>query len=220
MKPFRVLLVDDHEVVRLGLRTLVESNPDMTVVAEAGTAQEALLLVEQKHPDVVVLDLRLPDRSGLEVCREVRKRFPKTQVVILTSYISEELVSDAIKSGAAGYVLKAVGNEELLRAIRAATRGEIALDSSASRYMVSRLRNLESKVDNLALKDLSSREIDILKLVGQGNSNREIGGKLNLSHITVRNYVSNILGKLGFSNRVQLAIFVAEHRLAEDIQNR
>jgi DNA-binding NarL/FixJ family response regulator len=220
MKRLRILLVDDHEVVLLGLRTLVDSNPDMIVVAEAGTAQEALLLVEQKQPDVVVLDLRLPDRSGLEVCREIRKRFPKTQVVILTSYISEEFVSEALKSGAAGYVLKEVGNEELLRAIRAAMRGEIVLDSSASSYMVTRLRNLESKVDNLVLKDLSSREIDILKLVGQGNSNREIGTKLNLSPITVRNYVSNILGKLGCSNRVQLAIFAAEHRLLEEFQNR
>jgi DNA-binding NarL/FixJ family response regulator len=220
MKRFRILLVDDHEVVRLGLRALIESNSDMTVVAEAGTAQETIRLVEQKHPDVVVLDLRLPDRSGFEVCREVRKRFPKTQVVILTSYVSEELVSDALNSGAAGYVLKEVGNEELLRAIRAATRGEIALDSSASTHMVSRLRSLESEVDNLILKDLSSREKEILKFVGQGNSNREIGRKLNLSHITVRNYVSNILGKLGFSNRVQLAIFAAEHRLTEEFPNR
>ncbi len=216
MNRIRVLVVDDHEVVRLGVKALIDCNPDMTVVAEAGTAQEAMLMTKQHEPDVVLLDIRLPDGNGLEVCRDIRRSLPDTHVVVLTSYLSDDLIGRALQAGASGYVLKELGNEELLRAIRSAVRGEVALDPRSSSHLVRRLRELESHQTAPAFKDLSPREIDVLKVLAEGKSNREIGSALDLREATVRNYVSSILEKLALRNRVELALFATEHRITGD----
>jgi len=211
----RLLLVDDHEVVRLGLRTLLEAEPDMEVVAEAGTAEEALDKVERYHPDVVVMDVRLPGKSGLEACRLIRQRHPTTQVVILTSYLSEEFVSHALRAGAAGYVLKEVGGSELVHAIRQAREGRVAFDPHTASQMVARLRRLEAHIEESAFKGLSRREMEVLALVSKGRSNREIAHRLSLSEGTVRNYVSAIMEKLGMRNRIELATYAVQHHISE-----
>jgi two-component system, NarL family, response regulator DevR len=210
----RLLIVDDHEVVRLGLRTLLNEYEDMQVVAEAGSASDGMAAVEQYQPHVAIVDIHLPDRSGLEVCREINLRFPGTRVIILTSSANEAFIMEALQSGAAGYVLKDVGNLELIRAIRAAMNGQTALDPQTTAHMVTRLRNLETKTNADAFRDLSPRELDVLTLVAEGKSNKEIGSCLQLRDITVRNYVSNILEKLNLTNRVELARYALVHNLA------
>ena len=218
MAAIRLLIVDDHAVVRLGLRTLLAEEADLEVVAEAGSAEDALLQVEQKKPDIAVVDIQLPGRSGIEICREIRQRFPMTRVVILTSHAGEAFVEQAMRAGASGYVLKQVGNEELIRAIRAAYRGEVALDSQTSSKVVSRFLDLEKKADQSAFRELSLREKEVLSLVAEGESNREIGVKLNLTEITVRNYVSNILNKLQLRNRIELAKYAFEYHLKDHME--
>ncbi len=218
MAAIRLLIVDDHAVVRLGLRTLLAEEVDLEVVAEAGSAEDALLQVEQKNPDIAVVDIQLPGRSGIEICREIRQRFPMTRVVILTSHAGEAFVEQAMRAGASGYVLKQVGNEELIRAIRAAYRGEIALDSQTSSKVVNRFLDLEKKADQSAFRELSLREKEVLSLVAEGESNREIGLKLNLTEITVRNYVSNILNKLQLRNRIELAKYAFENHLQDHME--
>lgn len=215
MSPTRVVLVDDHEVVRLGLMTLLNDQEDLQVVAEAGSAQEALRIVGEHRPHVVLMDIRLPGRGGIEATREITQRYPDVQVVMLTSYVDDELVVQAIRAGAAGYVLKQVGNEELLRAVRAAARGESPLDPTTTSRLLKRVRDLERAADKSAFKDLSPRELDVLVEVSQGKRNAEIGEELNLSEKTVRNYVSNILQKLHLSNRVELATYAVEHNLLD-----
>ena len=168
MSQISVLIIDDHEVVRLGLRSLIDSHSDMRVVAEGGTAKEAITLAEHHNPDVVVLDIRLPDRSGLDVCSEIRQKLPNIRVIILTSYIQEELVSEAMRSGANGYVLKDVGNESLIRAIRAAMQGEIALDSQSASRLAERFRVIDSQLEGFAFQGLSPREMDVLRIVAEG----------------------------------------------------
>jgi two-component system, NarL family, response regulator DevR len=215
----RLLIVDDHEVVRLGLRTLLTEEADLEVVAEAGTAEQALMQVANHHPDVVILDIQLPGRSGLEACQEIRKKFPETQVVILTSHGGENFAEQALRAGAAGYVLKQVGNEELVRAIRAAKRGEMALDPRTAAQVVGRLKNLQSQSDANAFRALSPRELDVLVPLARGKTNGQIGQLLNLSEKTVGNYVSNMFEKLGFTNRIELAAYAFEHHLFERLQD-
>jgi two-component system, NarL family, response regulator DevR len=214
MTQTRLLIIDDHEVVRLGLRTLLSDFEDFQVVAEAGSAKEGLAAVERVRPQVAIVDIHLPDRNGLDVCREIKLRFPETRVIILTSSASEEFMMEALQAGAVGYVLKNVGNQELVRAIRAAMDGQTALDPQTTAKMVSRLRSLDSKVETDAFRDLSPREMDVLTLVAEGKSNKEIGIALQLRDITVRNYVSNILDKLNLANRVELARYALVHNLA------
>lgn len=213
MSTTRVVLVDDHEVVRLGLMTLINDQEDLQVVAEAGDAVEALRVVEDHRPQVVLMDLRLPGKGGIEATREITENFPETRVVVLTSFADDDLVVRAIGAGAAGYILKQVGNDELLRAIRAAARGESVLDPSTTSRLINRVRALEREVDQNAFRELSPREIDVLRELAGGSSNPEIGEALNLSEKTVRNYVSNILQKLQLSNRVELATYAVEHNL-------
>lgn len=219
MNRIRLLIVDDHEVVRLGLRTLFGDEPDLEVVAEAGTAEEALVQVANHHPEVAILDIQMPGRSGLEACQEIRKKFPETQVVILTSHGGEGFAEKALRAGAAGYVLKQVGNEELVRAIRAAKRGEIALDPRTASRVVGRMKDLQSQSEANAFRDLSPRELDVLAPLARGKTNAEIGQLLNLSEKTVGNYVSNILEKLGRNNRIELAAYAFEHHLFEQLQD-
>jgi two-component system response regulator DevR len=215
MNKTRVLLVDDHEVVRLGLMTLINDQPNMQVVGEAGTTAEAVRAVEWLQPDVVLMDIRMPGEGGIEATQQIVARFPKTQVVMLTSFADDELIVRAIRAGAKGYVLKQVGNEELLRAITAVARGEALLDPSTTARLLSRVREAERKADEDAFRDLSDREMDVLAELARGKTNAEIGRVLNLSEKTVRNYVSTILEKLHLTNRVELATYAVEHHLFE-----
>lgn len=211
----RVLLVDDHEIVRLGLMTLINDQPNMEVVGEAGSAAEALRQVERLHPDVVLMDIRLPGEGGIEATRDVVTRFPDSHVVMLTSYADDELVMRAILAGAVGYVLKQVGNEELLRAITAAARGEALIDPATTARLLSRVRASERRAEEDAFRELSDRELDVLVQVARAKTNAEIGEILNLSEKTVRNYVSAMLEKLSLTNRIELATFAVEHHISD-----
>ena len=215
MSKTRVLLVDDHAIVRLGLMTLINDQPNLEVVGEAGTAAEAVNAVERLHPDVVLMDIRMPGEGGLEATRQITTRFPKTKVVMLTSFADDELIVRAIRAGAVGYVLKQVGNEELLRAIAAAARGEALLDPSTTARLLSRVREAERQSEEDAFRDLSDREMDVLAEVARGKTNAEIGRALNLSEKTVRNYLSTVLEKLHLTNRIELATYAVEHHLFE-----
>jgi two-component system, NarL family, response regulator DevR len=214
MKTIQLLIIDDHEVVRLGLRTLLSDYADIQVVAEAGSAREGLAALEQFHPQVAIVDIHLPDRNGLDVCREIVRQFPETRVIILTSSAQEEFLVQALQAGATGYVLKNVGNQELIRAIYAAWNGQTALDPQTTSQMVSRWRNLEAQTQADAFRNLSPREVEVLALVAEGRSNKEIGATLHLRDVTVRNYVSNILDKLDLTNRVELTRYALVHNLS------
>jgi DNA-binding NarL/FixJ family response regulator len=214
MKTLRILLVDDHEVVRLGLAVLLEDNPGVRIVGEAGSGQEALEACERLRPDLVILDIRLPDQLGVKVCRQIVKRWPHIKVIILTSFANDDLIAEAISAGATGYVLKQVGNEELLRAVEAVRHGEALLDPQVTQRVLRRMRQTERLLDASAFRDLSHRELEVLLLVSQGRSNREIAESLSLSEKTVRNHVSNLLNKLDMSNRIELATYAVKHRIA------
>ncbi len=213
MRPLRVLVVDDHEVVRMGLRLLLRGNPNFELVGEASTAEEALRLVDLTRPDLVVLDVRLPDSSGIEACREIRTRHPDTQVLILTAYADDDFVTGAVQAGAAGYVLKRAGSQELLQALEALARGEAILDPAVTRAVLSRLEVEGRTSREAAFRGLSRLELEILGRVAEGKTNREIAAELYLAEKTVRNYVSRILTKLGFDNRVEAAAFAIRHRI-------
>jgi len=213
MHRIRILLVDDHAVVRLGLRALLEGEQDMDVVGEAGNAQEALRLASQLQPDIVLLDIRLPDRSGIDVCRDIRLRHPQTQVLMLTSYVEEELLTEAIAAGASGYVLKQLSTDELLHAIRTVSRGDAVLGPKVTRQLLEQVQRTQREMEGSAFHDLSPRELHVLALVAQGKSNAEIAAELMLSPITVRNHVSTILSKLQLSNRIEAATYAVRHHI-------
>jgi two-component system, NarL family, response regulator DevR len=215
----RVGLVDDHALVRLGLKTLIDDEPDMEVVGEGDSAAAALRVVESTHPQVVLMDIRLPGDSGLEAARQIAARYPETRVVMLTSFADEELVIGAIRAGAVGYILKEVGNEEVLRGIRAAAGGGSVLDPSTTSRLLARVRETEHKADEDAFRDLSDRELEVLYEVSQGKTNAEIATSLNLSEKTSRNYVSSILEKLQLANRIELATYAIKHNLAERMKH-
>ena len=217
MTKIRILLVDDHDIVRLGLMTLLNDQPDMEVVGEASTAAEAVKAVEKFSPDVVLMDIRLPGEGGIEATRQVTDRFPKSKVVMLTSFADDELVMRAINAGAVGYVLKQVGNEELIRAIQAAARGEAVLDPSTTARLLTRVRAAERKAEEDAFRDITDREMDVLLHLAKGKTNAEIGKLLNLSEKTVGNYVGNMFEKLHLNNRIELAAYAYEHHLFERV---
>jgi two-component system, NarL family, response regulator DevR len=219
MKKTRILLVDDHDIVRLGLMTLLNDQPDMEVVGEASTARDGVNAVGQFHPDVVLMDIRLPGEGGIEAAHQISSRFPESRVVMLTSFADDGLVVRAIRAGVVGYVLKQVGNEELLRAIRAAARGEALLDPSTTARLLSRVREVERKAEEDAFRELSDREMDVLVHLARGKTNAEIGALLNLSEKTVGNYVSNMFDKLHLNNRIELAAYAYEHHLFERMGN-
>ena len=219
MIKIRVGLVDDHALLRLGLKTLIDDQDDMEVVGEGDSTAAALQMVERTHPQVVLMDIRLPGDSGLEATRQVTTRFPETKVVMLTSFADEELVISAIRAGAVGYILKEVGNEEVLRGIRAAASGGSALDAATTSRLLARVRATEHKADEEAFRDLSERELEVLYEVSQGKTNAEIAASLNLSEKTARNYVSSILEKLHVSNRIELATYAVKHNLAERMKH-
>jgi DNA-binding NarL/FixJ family response regulator len=213
MKKTRILLVDDHDIVRLGLMTLLNDQPDMEVVGEASAAAEAVKTAERLQPDVVLMDIRLPGEGGIEAARQVIQQVPNSKIVMLTSFADDELVVRAIRAGAVGYVLKQVGNEELLRAIRAAARGEALLDPSTTARLLSRVREAERKADEDAFRDLSGREMDVLIHLAKGKTNAEIARLLNLSEKTVGNYIGNMFEKLQLKNRIELAAYAYKHNL-------
>jgi two-component system, NarL family, response regulator DevR len=213
----RILLVDDHEVVRLGLKSLLERHPQFEIVGEAASAREALEQVEKNHPDVVVMDIRLPGTSGIEACEEITSRFPETRVLMLTSYAEDEMLFSAIRAGASGYILKQIGGEELVRALEAVARGEALLDPAVTQRVFQEVRRAVKEEEASAFVHLSQQEKHVLLLVSEGRTNREIAKELFLGEGTVRNYVSSILSKLGVSNRAEAAAYAVEHNLREYI---
>jgi two-component system response regulator DevR len=202
----RVFLLDDHEVVRAGLKHLLESGGDIEVVGEAGTAAAAISRIPALMPDVAVLDARLPDGSGIDVCRQVRSSRPETKAIILTSYDDDEALFSAIMAGAAGYVLKQVNGQDLVSAVRHVADGGSLLDPSVTAKVMERLR--EGAPDEPdELKSLTPQERRILELVAEGLTNRQIGERLFLAEKTIKNYMSNVLSKLGLESRTQAAVF-------------
>jgi two-component system, NarL family, response regulator DevR len=208
--PVRVFLLDDHEVVRRGLRELLESEGDIEVVGEAGSAEEALGRIPATSPDVAVLDVRLPDGNGVEVCRDIRDRRPEIQCLMLTSFADDEALFSAIMAGAAGYLLKQVKGTELVDAVRRVARGESLLDPSVTARVLERLRRGPADDE---LTGLTDQERRILDLIAEGLTNRQIGERMYLAEKTVKNYVSNVLAKLGMARRSEAAAYAA--RLAE-----
>ncbi|MFN2220587.1 MAG: response regulator [Anaerolineae bacterium] len=211
----RILLVDDHEVVRVGVRALIERQPGMEVVGEASTVGDAITQAEQLAPDVVVLDVRLPGGNGLQACQQIKAQRPETRVIILTSYPDEQILFDAIASGADGYVLKRVGSDDLIRALERVGRGDSMLDPAVTEKVFAKMREARQQERAHAFADLSGQDLQILARVAEGETNREIGAALQLSEKTVRNYVSIILGKLGVNSRAQAAAYAARHRIED-----
>ena len=214
----RILIVDDHEVVRLGLRTLLSRAPDFAVVGEAGSAQEALEKTRLYHPDVVVLDVRLPGKNGIQACAMIKEEMPETNVIMLTSYAEDEILFDAINAGAAGYVLKQVGGDELIRAIQCIGRGEALLDPVVTQRVLERVRLASRQEQAAAFNDLTEQELRVLGLVSKGRTNKEIARALFLGEGTVRNYVSSILSKLDLTNRAEASAYAVRHGLDEFLQ--
>jgi len=205
----RIFLLDDHEIVRRGVRDLLEAESDFVVVGEAGTAAEALARVPAVRPDVAVLDVRLPDGNGVEVCRDLKSTLPDLACLMLTSFADDEALFDAIMAGAAGYVLKQIRGSDLVGAVRTVAHGGSLLDPKAAGAVMARMRAPKAP-DPLA--GLSDQERRILELIGEGLTNREIGQRLFLAEKTVKNYVSNLLAKLGFHRRTQVAVLATEVR--------
>ncbi len=202
-----MLLVDDHEVVRQGIKTLIDAEEDMDVVGEAGTADEGVRRVGFDDPHVVVLDVRLPDRSGVEACRDIRDRFPDVKVLMLTSYADEEALMAAIMAGAAGYVLKRIRSGELVESIRKVAAGDSLLDPEMTDRLFKKLRGDEPEDPMLA--KLSPQERTILEHVSEGKTNRQIANDMFLAEKTVKNYVSNLLSKMGMHRRTEAAAYMA-----------
>ncbi len=209
----KILLVDDHEVVRLGLKALLSNYPKFEVVAEAGSADEAVLRAKEYKPDVVIMDIRLPGRSGIEATREITQLLPETKVLILTSYAEDELLFDAIDAGAYGYVLKQIGSDDLVHALDAIGRGEALLDPTLTQKVFKRVREASRKATNEAFASLTDQEIRILGLISSGKTNKEIAADIFLSDKTVRNYVSSILSKLSVKTRAEAAVFAVRHNI-------
>ncbi|HXQ18368.1 MAG TPA: response regulator transcription factor [Acidimicrobiales bacterium] len=203
----RVFLLDDHEVVRSGLRSLLEATDDLVVVGEAGTIADALARIPSIQPNVAILDVRLPDGSGVEVCREIRSRFPDIACVMLTSYADDEALFAAIMAGAAGYVLKQVQGTDLVDSIRRAGAGQSLLDPALTKRVLERLK--DGPKEDTRLASLTPQERRILDLIAEGQTNRQIAGELYLAEKTVKNYVSNLLAKLGMERRTQAATYAA-----------
>ena len=206
-KPFRVFLVDDHELIRRGLRDCIEAEEDLIVVGEAATAGEALARIPVRKPDICVLDVRLPDGSGIEVCREIRSHHPEIEFLMLTTFTDDEALFDAIMAGAIGYVLKETRADHLVESLRSVARGQSLLDPAMTDRVLARLR--QPGQGNDPLDGLTGQERRILALIGEGLTNREIAKRTYLAEKTVKNYVSNLLRKLGMQHRVQAALYAS-----------
>lgn len=205
-----VFLVDDHEMVRRGVADLLDDEDDLTVIGQASLVSEALLRIPALRPDVAVLDIRLPDGNGVELCRELRSRVPELKCVMLTSFTDEQAMMDAILAGAAGYVIKDIKGLDLVSAIRTVGYGRSLLDNKAAAVLMEGLRASVEKPG--ALADLTDQERAVLDLIGEGLTNRQIAGRMFLSEKTIKNYVSRLLSKLGMERRTQAAVLVTEMR--------
>lgn len=209
----RVMLVDDHELVRIGLRTLLSRYPAFAVVAEAADAAEAVVKAQRFAPDVVVMDIRLGGRSGIDATRNILAQRPETKVVMLTSYPEDELLFDAIAAGASAYVLKHIGSGELIHVLEAVGRGESVLDPSMTQKVFHKLRESARQSEDIAFASLTDQELRILALITDGKTNKEIAAEIFLSERTVRNYVSSILEKLNLSSRAEAAAYAVRHHI-------
>ena len=209
--PLRVMLVDDHEIVRDGIKAMLDTQDDIVVTAQAGSVQEAIDEAARTRPDVVVMDVRLADGSGIEATRQIRADHPETKVLMLTSFADDEALFASIMAGASGYVLKQVKPGELLRAIRAVGAGDSLLDPGVTTAVLDRLRKGKHLLKDEKLARLSPQEERILTLVADGRTNREIGDELHLAEKTVKNYVSSILSKLEVARRAEAAAYLARH---------
>ena len=213
-EPIGVFVLDDQEIVRIGVRGLLETEPDIRVIGEAGTASAALAIIAALRPDVAVLDVRLPDGDGVSVCREVRSRLPEVACLMFTAFSDDQVLLDSILAGAAGYVLKQADGSELVSAVRLAACGQSVLHPRAASRLMARLRDGSGKSDPLA--SLTRYERSILELIGKGLSNREIGERLFLAEKTVKNYVSTMFRKLGLAQRTHAAVYAARTFQTED----
>lgn len=211
--PLKILLVEDHEVVRLGLKALLARHPQFQVVAEASNAHEAMERVAQYRPNIVVMDIRMPGKSGIEATREIKQLYPDTQVIVLTSFAQDDMLFDAIAAGASGYVLKQIGSGDLVRALEAIGRGESLVDPALMQKVLQRVREATRKAEDESFADLSEQELKILALVAKGKTNKEIAEVVFLSEKTVRNYVSSILSKLHLATRSEAAGYAVEHHI-------
>lgn len=213
MKTLRVLLVDDHEVVRMGLRFVLDEMEDVRLVGEAANADEAIAQCRMLQPDVVIMDIKMPGKNGIEACREILSYWPTINVIMLTSFIDDNLIISAIQAGAVGYVLKGVSTHELVRALDAVREGTALLDPAVTRRVLSMMRQPGPKGNPFA--GLTPREMEVLWRIAQGKTNREIAEELVLSDKTIRNHVSIILTKLDVSNRVEAAMYAAQHQIQD-----
>lgn len=211
-----ILIVDDHEVVRMGLRTLLERQGGLNIVGEAATAAEAVEVARASHPDLVLMDVRLPDKSGVEACRRIRAEQPKTKVIMLTSYADDDAIFASVMAGASGYLLKQIHVEQLYQAIISVQKGESLLDPSITKAVMDRVQAVCDGAPNREMDALTEREREILGLIAEGHTNKEIADKVCLSDKTVRNYVSSILQKLNVSHRTQAAVYYLERNKSED----
>ena len=215
MANIRIMIVDDHEVVRSGLKSILEPEDDLEVVGEASSGSEAVEIVAQLDPSLVLMDIRMEEMSGIEACRLIKSSHPQINVLMLTSFGEEEAVMASIMAGASAYLLKNVGRAELIRAIRGVAGGQNLLDPAVTKRVMERLAQLTVKEEEREVAGLSGREKEVLALVARGSTNKEIAGKLVISEHTARNHLSRILDKLGLTRRSEAAVFAAEHGLLD-----
>ena len=212
-KKIGVLLVDDHEVVRIGLRSLLSREPTIEVVGEAGTAAEAVAQAARLQPDVIIMDVRLPDSSGVEACREIRSTDQRVQIIMLTSHADEDAVFNSIMAGASGYLLKQVQGREVVRAIEIVASGQSLLDPAVTHKVLEKMKRLATGRGGGEISQLSAQEQKVLALVSEGKTNREIGRALGLSDKTIKNYLSHVFEKLNLSRRAEAAAFFARQHI-------
>jgi DNA-binding NarL/FixJ family response regulator len=211
----RILIADDHSVVRAGLRALLEHHKQFHVIAEAATGEEAVLKAREYRPDVAVLDIRMPGISGIEACRQIVSTVEGCRVIMLTTYAEDELLFAAIRAGASGYVLKRIGDNDLVQAVDRVSRGENILDPALTATVFAEMRKADQSQRAAAFNELTPQELAVLSLVAHGLTNRQIAVKLYLGEGTVRNYVSSVLAKIGVSNRAEAAAYAVKHNIDE-----
>lgn len=219
MAQIRVLVADDHEVVRMGVKAMLHQNASIAVIGEASNGEQAVKEALRLHPDVVVMDIRMPGTNGVDACRQIMEQLPDTKVVMLTSFAEDDLLFSAIRAGAAGYVLKRIGNEDLVKTVVAVANGESTLDPAMIATVFREVAQHEKSKEASAFNGLSAQELRVLSLISDGMTNREIAAKLFLGEGTVRNYVSSILGKLGLANRAEAAAYAVQHRVKDFASN-
>jgi two-component system response regulator DevR len=213
--PIRILIADDHEVVRIGLSALLDRQDGFRVIGQAASGNDAVRMARALHPDVVVLDIRMPNGSGTDACRQITAEAPNTPVVMLTSYADEEALFEAIAAGASGYVLKRIGSQELVDAVRTVAGGQSMLDPAVTAAVLERVRTAAHAEEAGAFADLTEQERRVLSHLAEGESNRQIAEAMELAEKTVRNYVSNVLAKLSLASRAQAAAYAIRNRLSE-----